>query len=116
MLYNPKTDKTIFGDEGLFSEWQHNTELWIWADFDNEVQEYEKTLFKTIFGLHALAISDAQHDLHPPKLEAFDKYFFLLVTGLDKTSKGIDFGTLPISFFIGDCFLITRRALTVCQH
>jgi magnesium transporter len=111
VLYNPKTDKTIFGDEKLFSEWLHNTELWIWADFDNEEQEHERTLFKTIFDLHTLAISDAQHDQHPPKLEAFDKHFFLLVTGLNKTSNGIDFGTLPISFFTGDRFLITRRAL-----
>ena len=31
VLYNPKTDKDIFGDEKLFSEWLHNTELWIWA-------------------------------------------------------------------------------------
>lgn len=39
VLYNPKTDKAIFGDEKLFSEWLHNTELWIWADFDNEDHE-----------------------------------------------------------------------------
>jgi magnesium transporter len=111
MLHNPKTGKTIYGDEGLFSEWKHNTDLWIWADFDNEDLEHEKTLFEKTFGLHPLAISDAQNDRHPPKLEAFDDHFFLLVSGLDKISKGIDFGILPISFFICNRFLVTRRAL-----
>ncbi len=71
--------KIIFGDEELFSEWKHNTDLWIWVDFDQEDPEHEKTLFKNIFGLHSLAISDAQNDRHPPKLEAFDKHFFCLL-------------------------------------
>ena len=53
MLYNPKTDKTIFGDEGLFSEWERNTDLWIWADFGNEDRKHEKTRFKKTFGLHS---------------------------------------------------------------
>jgi magnesium transporter len=110
MLHNPKTGHTVYGDEALFSEWRQNTELWIWADFDNEEQGHEKTLLKDIFGLHSLAISDAQNKRHQPKIEQFDDHFFLLIQGLDKYSKAIDFGTLPISFFIGHRFLVTRRA------
>ena len=111
MLHNSKTQETTWGDEKLLSEWMNNPDIWIWADFDNEDLAHEKELFKKAFGLHSLAISDAQSERHPPKLEAFDDYFFLLVSGLNKTSTGIDFGTLPISFFVGHRFLVTRRAL-----
>ena len=64
LLYNPKTDNTVYGGEELFSEWKQNTDLWIWADFDNEAPEHEKALFKDTFGLHSLAVSDAQNSRH----------------------------------------------------
>lgn len=111
MLYNQKTGGIRWGDMTLFSEWKNNPELWIWADFDNEDKAYESELFRNTFGLHPLAICDAQRDRHPPKLEAFDDYFLLLIAGLDKTAKDIDFGTLPIALFIGQRFLVTRRKL-----
>lgn len=115
MLCNPLTGETSWGNEALIDEWRKNPDLWIWADFDNEDPEHEKTLLNKTFSLHSLAISDAQLERHQPKLEAFDDYFFLLVSGLDKTSGDtsgdIDFRTLPISFFVGNRFLVTRRAI-----
>ncbi|MCK5697635.1 MAG: magnesium transporter CorA family protein [Gammaproteobacteria bacterium] len=111
MLYNSKTKETHWGDEQLLSEWENNPDVWIWADFDNENLAHEKALFKKTFNLHDLAISDAQSKRHPPKLEAFNKHFFLLLSGLNKTSSDINFGTLPISFFVSHRFLVTRRVL-----
>jgi len=109
MLHNIKTGETRWGDEGLFAEWNNNPDLWIWADFDNANLENEKQLFVETFKLHPLAISDAQRQRHPPKLEVFDDYFFLLMQGLDANTTDIDFGTIQIAFFVGDRFLLTRR-------
>ena len=64
---------------------------------------------KETFNLHPLAIADAQRERHPPKLEVFDGYFFLLMQGLDANTTDIDFRTIQIAFFVGDRFLLTRR-------
>jgi len=109
MLHNIKTGESLWGDESLFTEWAENPDLWIWADFDTADPQRENELFIETFNLHPLAISDAQRERHPPKLEMFDNYFFLLMKGLDAYTSGIDFNTIQIAFFVGDRFLLTRR-------
>jgi magnesium transporter len=109
MLHNTKTGETRRGDESLLAEWNANPDLWIWADFDNANPEQETKLFLQTFNLNPLVIADAKRERHPPKLEVFDDYFFLLVKGLDADIKGIDFDTIQIAFFVGERFLLTRR-------
>jgi len=109
MLHDRKTGETRWGDEGLLAEWADNPDRWIWMDFDNEEPLREKALFLETFGLHPLVISDAQRERHPPKLELFSGYFFLLLNGLDATTMDIDFHTIQIAFFVSDRFLVTRR-------
>ena len=111
MLHNIDTGETRRGDESLFAEWNDNPELWIWADFDNVDPEHEKDLFVETFQLDSLAISDAQRKRHPPKLEVFDDYFLLLMRGLDKSTRDIEFNTIQIAFFVGERFLVTRHNL-----
>jgi magnesium transporter len=83
--------------------------VWIWADFDNEALPHEKAVFLETFELPPLVIADAQRERHPPKLEVFDKYFFLLLLGLGATTTDTDFHTIQIAFFVSDRFLVTRR-------
>ena len=108
MLHDNKTGKTLWGGEELFPDWLANPDLWIWADFSNEDVEHEKDFFREIFDLNPLVISDAHRDRHPPKIEVFDEYFFLLLLGLDNASTDIEFHTIGIAFFISHRFLITR--------
>ena len=109
LLHDPRTGETRRGNEEQLSEWSENPDLWVWADFDNEELIGEKKNFLERFGLDPLVIADAQRERHPPKLEVFHEYFFLLLQGLDKGTTDIDFKTIQISFFLGDRFLITRR-------
>ena len=108
MLHDNKTGKTLWGGEELFPDWLANPDLWIWADFSNEDVEHEKDLFREIFDLNPLVISDAHRDRHPPKIEVFDEYFFLLLLGLDNASTDIEFHTIGSAFFVSPRFLITR--------
>jgi magnesium transporter len=109
MLHDRTTGETRWGNEGFFSEWNDNPNLWIWAEFYNEESQHEKDVLEKTFGLHHLAIADAQRDRHPPKLELFDEHFFLLINGLDATTTDIDFHTIQIGFFVSDRFLVTRH-------
>jgi magnesium transporter len=110
MLCNTSTGEIRQGDESLLAEWKDDPDLWIWADFDGVDSEREKALFVETFGLHPLAIADAQRERHPPKLETFDGCFFLLVHGLGTDATSDNFYTVQITFFVGHRFMLTRRA------
>ena len=63
------------------------------------------------FGINPLAIDDAQRDRHPPKLEWFDDYFFLLLKGFTAETSSIDYEVVHISMFVGRNFFVTRHAI-----
>ena len=109
LLYNMKTGDTRWGDESMLDEWSNSPELWMWADFSNVEQGREKEFFTETFKLHPLAISDAQRKRHPPKLEAFDEHFFVLMQELGATATDIAFSTIQVAFFVGERFLVTRH-------
>jgi len=109
LLYDHKTCKSRWGDAGLIAEWADNPDLWIRADFSDEEPGEESRLFHEAFGLHPLVIADARRDRHPPKLEGFDEYFFLLIHGLGVASPDTDYHTIQIAFFVSERFLVTRR-------
>jgi len=108
-LRNMKTGDTRWGDESMLDEWNSSPDLWMWADFSNLEQQREKEIFAETFKLHPLAISDAQRKRHPPKLEAFDEHFFVLMQELDATASDIAFSTIQVAFFVGKRFLVTRH-------
>ena len=57
-----------------------------------------------------LAVSDALRERHPPKLEHFEDYTFLLLRGLSAESKDTDFSTIQLALFVGRRFLVTRHS------
>lgn len=111
MLHDRVSGKTRWGDERLLADWAAKPHTWLWADFDDEDPLREKALFLDTFGFHPLVIADAQRERHPPKLEMFGDYFFLLVQGLNATTTDIQFQTIQLALFVGSRFLVTRRAL-----
>ena len=54
----------------------------LWLDIDGPVDEVMAQLLEEKIGLHPLSISDASRDRHPPKIEDFDDYTFLIFKGL----------------------------------
>jgi len=92
--------------------WKKNAQDLIWVDIDSEPEVTERDILENQFGINTLAVDDALRDRHPPKLEWFEGYFFLLLKAFNAQSTSTDFGILHISFFVGDHFLITRRTGT----
>ena len=80
MLISP-TDKTLFGGRELIEQWQKDEQSTLWIDLDNVELDEEKQLL-TNFNCHPLAISDAQRERHPPKIELFKDYIFMLYRGI----------------------------------
>ena len=102
------TKKTVFGSSELINQWQENDDTTLWIDLDNVESEEEKRIL-TQFNCHPLAINDALRERHPPKIELFKDYIFMLYRGIIANDDSLRFGHLQISMFIGKRVLITRH-------
>jgi magnesium transporter len=81
----------------------------MWVDIDGSDTERHESLLRR-FDIHPLAIQDALRPRHPPKIERFENFFFILWRGLDAKSAGIDFDAIQLSLFVGERFLLSRHA------
>jgi len=108
-LSDPNTGESHQGGKELIADWEASDSKLIWVDIGGEPHYSEEALLDG-FGIHPFAIQDALRLRHPPKLERFDDFLFILLRGLDADSIGIDFGVIQLSLFIGDRFLLTRHA------
>lgn len=98
------------GGQALVDRWLKEPDAMIWVDLVGNDKDEEKEWLKTTFGLHPLAIQDAQRDRHPPKIEAFgNDNTFILLRGLSADSTDIDFKTIQLALFIGKRFMVTRH-------
>ena len=105
-----KSGKLTTGGPELIEQWRNDPAAAIWLDLYENDRSDEAKLLEADFGLHALAIQDAQRDRHPPKIEAFDDYTFILLKGLSADSENIDFKTIQLALFVGERFLVTRHS------
>ncbi len=106
-----------FSEEGVKSGGSELVQAWqaqgrrgfIWLDLDNESPEQQRTVLDD-FEIHPLAAQDAMRQRHPPKLELFDDFVFILLRGLDARQAGLDFGVIQLALFAGENFLISRHS------
>ena len=108
-LFNPVSGQIETGGVELVDRWMADTSSLVWVDLQDNPMLEESRLLENAFGLHPLAIEDAQKQRHPPKLERFGDVVFVLLKGLDAQSDSIDFGTIQVALFVSDRFLITRH-------
>lgn len=109
LLYDLKNSELQSGGEELIPRWQSNPQSLIWVDFLGTDTKHEKDLMTDVFGLHPLAVQDAQRQRHPPKLETFNEFTFLILKCLGTESEDFKFSTIQLAVFIGRNFLITRH-------
>ena len=105
-----KSGTLTSGGEELIADWEADPGALLWADFSEHEPEAEKALMSQRFGLHRLAIQDAQRKRHQPKIEVFPQNVFILLKGLGVDSAQFDFSTIQIAIFIGQRFLVTRHS------
>ena len=110
VLYDQSDHRHREGGVELIDEWERAPASQIWVAMENQPHESESLLLADRFGIHPLAIADALRDRHPPKIEPFRNNTFILLKGLDAESTSLEFGTIQLSLFIGDRFLVSRSS------
>lgn len=64
-------------------------------------------LLTGVFRFHELAVEDAMAASHHPKLEAYDRYLYLILHGIDFKAAEHEFATHDVDFFVGSNYLVT---------
>lgn len=111
LLHDPASGALRAGDETLIDAWRRDGDELLWIDLDCHETEPARALLTQRIGINALAASDALRERHPPKLEWFDDYFFVLLKGFTAETADIHFSVVHISMFVGRNFLLTVHAL-----
>lgn len=109
LLYRPGANSPTAGGAELISVWRDDPESVLWVDLEAEPAEEETRILQEEFGIHPLAVQDAQRVRHPPKVEFFGEHAFLLFRGLCPDSETIDCRTIQLAAFSGERFLVTRH-------
>lgn len=100
----------------------------LWLDLaGNEGMETKVALLEQTFGFHPLAVDDALHEIHLPKLDDFGSYLYLVLQdvayGESRRMGGLSLPELDV--FLGRHFLVTyhleevtavERVWDVCQR
>ena len=107
-LYDPKLKKVQRGGLELIDAWRESDDQVIWVDIESISNNDDKELLLQ-FDIHPLAIQDALRSRHPPKIERFENFLFILFRGLDADTSDIEFGVIQLSLFVGERFLISRH-------
>jgi len=97
------------GGSELAERWLDDRHGTIWVDLGHLEPARERRLLER-FGIDSLAIDDCQRERHPPKIEWFDGYFFLLLKGFSADTHDADFEVVHISIFVSRDFIVTRHA------
>lgn len=98
----------IYGDESLIVSWRAHPGAYLWVDLDSHNLEEESALLHDLNCPH-LAIADIQRDRHPPKIELFDNFIFMLYRGIFEPKEYLLFDHIQIGMFVGLNILITRH-------
>jgi magnesium transporter len=81
----------------------------LWVDIVETNQEDSKLLEQTLL-LHPLAIEDCiSPDIHPPKIDDFGDYLFIIVHGINHVAESEIVETAELAIFLGPNFMVSNH-------
>ncbi len=83
----------------------------LWVDTEGD-EEDGIHVMRDLFNFHRLAIDDCVATLvHPPKVDNFQDYIFLIVHGINYTAETDIVETSQVELFIGQNFVVSHHSL-----
>jgi len=79
----------------------------LWVDVVQPTPEEGQQLLAETFHFHPLSVEDALSEIHAPKIEAYDRYLYVILHGIDFQASEHQFATRDVDFFLGDTYLVT---------
>jgi magnesium transporter len=80
----------------------------LWLDLDGDTHEESEVLLNG-FGFHPLAVDDALHESHVPKIDDYQEYVYIVLHAIDFEPQGSEVNTLELDMFLGRTYLVTHH-------
>jgi magnesium transporter len=110
-VYYLRPDETLqrdLSEEQIKTAFESKAGL-LWVDITETVEEDGKFL-ERVFKFHQLAVEDCVSPLiHPPKIDDFDDYLFIVVHGINHVGESDIVETAELALFLGRNFLVSNH-------
>jgi magnesium transporter len=81
----------------------------LWIDME-DVMDEDAEVLSNVFGFHPLAVADCiSKNIHPPKIDDFDDYLFIIVHGINYHIGSEVVETTELAFFLGKNYVVTSH-------
>ncbi|NNC78129.1 MAG: hypothetical protein HKN77_09225, partial [Woeseiaceae bacterium] len=113
ILYDPDSRSVRRGGAELLAGWTTHSPTTLWVDIAGEPDDEENRLLDEQFNIPRLAVQDAQRLRHPPKLEIFGAFIFMMLRDLITAYEDSDPLVADLALFIGKNYLLSRHHKTI---
>jgi magnesium transporter len=81
----------------------------LWVDME-DVTDKDTELLSDVFRFHPLAVADCvSKDIHPPKIDDFEDYLFIIVHGINYRIESEVVETTELALFLGKNYVVTSH-------
>lgn len=94
------------GSAELLDDWRSQSSSFLWLDIQSEPTDDVRKLLASL-GCNDLAINDSFRLRHPPKVEAFEEFTFLLFRGVSNIDATLEITHQQVAMWVGERVLIT---------
>jgi magnesium transporter len=103
---------SVITPEGYQAALQNDSGV-LWVDFGGEDPEPSEQILLNIFRFHPLAIDDALHETHVPKVDDWEQYLYIAMHAISFVSGAEDIEGIELDIFLGQNFIVTHHDLPI---
>lgn len=82
----------------------------LWLDFEASSPQIDEPILREVFGFHPLAIDDALHESHIPKIDDWEQYLYIVLHAIQfDVSLEARLDTLELDIFVGANYMVTHH-------
>lgn len=85
----------------------------LWVDFGGEEPEQTEGILLNTFEFHPLAIDDALHETHVPKVDDWERYIYVATNAISFTTGEEDIEGIELDIFLGENYIVTHHDLPI---
>jgi magnesium transporter len=85
----------------------------LWVDFGGEEPQPTEQILLHTFGFHPLAVDDALHETHVPKVDDWEQYLYIAMHAISFTSGEQDIEGIELDIFLGENYIVTHHDLPI---
>lgn len=85
----------------------------LWVDFQGEKNEISEPILLNTFKFHPLAIDDALHETHVPKIDDWEDFLYIALDAITYDPTEDQLETIELDVFLGKKYIVTHHDVPI---